>query len=102
MVVVEVITIHVPNISWSSHFRKIFSGKVPFHKWSNSTVIFRVVYGATPPRSDAPALTDKLWEIVERCWQKEPNKRPEVSVVLECFERAHEAEYVFHSLISVD
>ena len=38
--------------------------------------------GVRPPRPTHRGLTDELWELIERCWDADPRKRPEISAVL--------------------
>lgn len=40
--------------------------------------------GERPLRSDfeSPEMSDKLWEMLEKCWNQDPSKRLEISQVL--------------------
>ena len=31
-------------------------------------------------------LTDRLWEILEKCWNFDPDERPDMSTVLRCLQ----------------
>jgi len=46
-------------------------------------VMFDITEGKRPPRPVHPALTDDLWELMERCWAQEPDSRPEMLEVLQ-------------------
>ena len=43
-----------------------------------------------PTRPEEPAtslgLTDQLWGILEKCWNFDPDERPDMSVVLRCLQ----------------
>jgi len=41
-----------------------------------------IMGGKRPPRPTHPALTDRLWTLVQRCWDQDSRLRPEVSEVL--------------------
>ena len=50
-----------------------------------------VLNGTRPAKpEDATSLgfTDKLWEIVERCWLADSNARPTLDAVLSCLREA--------------
>jgi len=34
--------------------------------------------GERPPRPTHPTLTDELWELIQRCWDQEPQSRPKI------------------------
>jgi len=74
------------------HFvRKIFTGRVPSPEVSQNAVIFRTMNGARPPRPEEArrlGLSDKVWEMIKKCWQQDPGERPNVSVVIDCFKKA--------------
>ncbi|KAG6902946.1 hypothetical protein C0995_009338 [Termitomyces sp. Mi166 len=66
---------------------EIFSGDIPFSDANlDSTVIYKVMQGQRPCRPEhckphgKPSLSlgldDHLWDIVEKCWKSNPNKRP--------------------------
>lgn len=65
------------------HFEKAYTGRAPF-VINIQAAIFDIMAGKRPGR---PAMLrhDKLWEIVERCWDQEPEKRPTTSQLLESF-----------------
>ena len=64
-------------------FEKAYTGRAPF-TINTSAAVFEIIAGNRPGR---PAMLrdDKLWEIVERCWDQEPRKRPAISQLLESF-----------------
>jgi len=62
------------------------SGNLPFHKHADLVVLMKVVEGVRPTRGGR--FTESLWDVLERCWEPEPNNRPSVEDVLYCLEMA--------------
>ena len=42
-----------------------------------------IIDGERPPRPAHPAFTSELWELMQRCWDRDPELRPKASEVLE-------------------
>ncbi|TFK19388.1 kinase-like protein [Coprinopsis marcescibilis] len=69
---------------------EIMTGNIPFYEYSRDpTVMIKVMHGSRPskpaPDSDAFVsfgLTELIWELMERCWQREPSLRPEAKDLL--------------------
>ncbi|KAF9784466.1 kinase-like domain-containing protein [Thelephora terrestris] len=56
-----------------------FSGQVPFHGKVDTAVVIAVINGnERPPRPAHQELSDQLWGMIEKCWQKEPSDRPTI------------------------
>ncbi|KAG8896676.1 hypothetical protein FRB99_008763 [Tulasnella sp. 403] len=66
---------------------EILSGRVPLHDLQDHAVYLQVSQNRARPSRD-PLANSKgrpyagLWEIAERCWEQEPDKRPEMETVL--------------------
>ncbi|PPQ70362.1 LOW QUALITY PROTEIN: hypothetical protein CVT26_013796 [Gymnopilus dilepis] len=45
-------------------------------------VITDLVAGRRPPRPQSMEVTDELWNLLTKCWAKEPQARPTIDVVL--------------------
>lgn len=62
---------------------EVLSGQTPFSQWGVSLVTFKVMRGERPerPQGGAP-FTDELWEILELCWEHQPDKRTSPGAVL--------------------
>ncbi|OCH86823.1 kinase-like protein [Obba rivulosa] len=73
--------------SFSMVMLEIFTGKFPFHNLStDASVIVRVLQGVRPlrPLQATPlGLSDKLWSLMEQCWDADRQKRPPATVVLQ-------------------
>lgn len=57
---------------------------MPFrHIKRENTVIFRVLAGERPERpEDTSILDNKLWELLERCWDGDAGARPTMAEVI--------------------
>ena len=65
------------------------SGHLPFHRYTDLTVIVKVLEGERPLRQ--AGFTDSLWEMLELCWAPRPDIRPSVEDILQCLERASQS-----------
>lgn len=54
-----------------------FSGSLP------SMVMLEIIGGERPSRPAHPALTNQLWVLVQKCWDQDPQLRPEITEVLQ-------------------
>jgi hypothetical protein len=62
---------------------QVFTGAVPFSEKPGTAAMFAIVNGGRPPRPEQPVIAERLWSLMERCWDSEPHLRPEVSQALE-------------------
>ena len=62
----------------------MFTGKAPFYGVLPTTVAVGILSGNRPSRPTHPDVTNDLWRIVERCWDQDPQRRPDVSDVILC------------------
>ncbi|KAF8690276.1 hypothetical protein AX14_003037 [Amanita brunnescens Koide BX004] len=64
-------------------YYSIFFNTIPFGK--NSTfyqVSWHIVNEKRPPRLESPKMEDKGWDLIQRCWKKEPSERPKMEQIL--------------------
>ena len=62
----------------------MLTGTLPFGRIAGSEVVFKVVGGGKPSKpTDALelGLSDKVWELLEECWQSDRTARPSVKDV---------------------
>lgn len=59
---------------------EVLSGQPPFSQWGHSLVVLKVMQGKHPERP--VPFTDELWEILELCWEHQPDKRTSPGAVL--------------------
>ena len=67
------------------HFASIqvFTGAVPFSNRSASMAMLGIMQNERPQRPTHPTFTENLWTLMQRCWDRDPHLRPEVSEVLQ-------------------
>ncbi|KAG8896831.1 hypothetical protein FRB99_008618 [Tulasnella sp. 403] len=83
---------------------EILTGTIPFHGRESTAIIDAVVHGNERPSKPESLLGGEshgyLWEIAERCWEKEPGVRPPIETVLEwlrhekCDPREHDGPQI--------
>ncbi|KXN92809.1 Receptor-interacting serine/threonine-protein kinase 1 [Leucoagaricus sp. SymC.cos] len=67
---------------------EIFTGRVPFHEIPNPfTVMLTLVRSkdvrpTRPPVTQDSELLDEIWQLMEECWDAEPEKRPAIEQVV--------------------
>ena len=69
----------VPSHTFTGHVThqyKILAGVFPFANSPPTTVAVDVLSGKRPERPNHPGITDELWDMIQRCWDQEPQERP--------------------------
>jgi len=64
-----------------THQYKVLTGLLPFANSPPTTVAVDVLLGKRPERPNHPALTDELWDMIQRCWDQDSQRRPGISDV---------------------
>ena len=62
---------------------KAFTGKIPFNSHTSLMAVVAIMNGERPPRPTHLALTDELWELIQRCWNEDRDERPRMLEVLQ-------------------
>ena len=62
---------------------QVFTAAVPFNKLSAYSAMIAMARDERPPRPTHPTFTDSLWQLMQRCWDPNPQLRLEVSEVLQ-------------------
>jgi len=73
---------------------EVLTSKPPFPNCNGMVVMRKVVEGERPGRpqgGEGVWFTDDLWEMLERCWSSQPERRPAVNAVLQCLEQGSTA-----------
>ena len=66
----------------------MFSGKVPFHGVQDTVVVVNVIAKDERPLRPAHSqLSDPLWEMIQKCWRREPSERPTIQEVVTFLEK---------------
>ena len=55
---------------------KVFTGAIPFRDKLPQAAIRAIIGGERPPRPTDPTLTDRLWVLTQRCWDRDIRRRP--------------------------
>ena len=62
--------------------RQVFTGTIPFSNGSSVMAMLAIAQGKRPPRPTHSIFTEKLWTLMQRCWDQDPHSRPEASEIL--------------------
>lgn len=68
---------------------EVFTGKVPFGDIKNETAIVSIVNGKRPTKplvAEELGLTADMWKFIGKCWEQNPNKRPNINEVVSTWE----------------
>ena len=49
---------------------------MPFAGKTDMQIMMHILQKERPPRRDEPPLSDKAWELIQRCWVEEASERP--------------------------
>jgi hypothetical protein len=59
---------------------------VPFRNIrSEVSVVVHILEGGRPKRKYCQGINDRIWEMLEMCWDEDPNKRPPMKDVFDFF-----------------
>ena len=88
MVAIEVIfpCLAQSLVSHSFGYLQIFTGRHPFDPHSDEQVILLLAKNSRPDKPVHGQFTSKMWSLTKKCWNKDPNKRPEIPEVLKKLE----------------
>ena len=65
---------------------QVFTGEIPFSSEKvNWMVALAVLRGDRPARPEHASCTDDLWALIQRCWDQDPDSRPEILEVSQTF-----------------
>lgn len=72
------------------------SGRLPFHQHTDLTVFVKVLTGERPARGTG--FAESLWTMLAKCWAPQPNDRPSIEDVLQCFDAVLNSQELFLEL----
>ena len=84
---------------------EVLSGKIPFHRYWDLSVVLRVYEGERPERpqgAKGPWFTDDIWALIQHCWKSDPGDRPRIKDVLERLEEVSKSWTPSPTLIMAD
>jgi len=100
MVVIEVKVSRLAQspVSQPSKYLQIFTGRHPFDLHSDEQVILLLAKGSRPDKPNHEQFTSGMWSLTEKCWNKDPQKRPDTPKVLEKLESNCSAFSFIHAV----
>jgi len=61
---------------------------MPYSKWNEVIALSKIQVGEMPHQS-SDEIADPVWEFLERCWSRDPTKRPSTVQVGDAFSQFH-------------
>ena len=65
---------------------QVLAGKPPFAGRAEAAVIFSVFQNDRPPRPVHPEVSDRVWNMIQRCWERNPFQRMTAADVVDLLE----------------
>jgi len=83
---VPLVTVATDTWAFAMLVIQITTRDLPFRNISQDLrVIFHISEGGRPERTLCQEVNDRIWNILEMCWDVDPNKRPPMQDLLEFF-----------------
>jgi len=54
---------------------EVFAVRRVFHNLSDTAAMYSMMDGSRPPRPEDPELSDRIWDMINNCWENTPTKR---------------------------
>jgi len=65
---------------------QVFTGAIPFsHIKNDASVIMFILSGGRPKQERCPQINDEIWEMLEKCWDVVPKRRPSMATLSRFF-----------------
>ena len=78
---------------------QVFAGSGMFPNLRDEAAAFAMLEGSRPPRPDDAQLSDRVWDIINSCWEKTPSQRITIADAVSILEtELRQARYTSHSL----
>ena len=65
---------------------QILTGRPPFFEMTDVAASYSMLSGARPPRPGHDEISDRLWHMIEWCWDRVPSKRISVGEAVSILE----------------
>jgi len=69
-----------------AHSTQVFTGRLPFYEMTEMAATYSMLSGARPPRPDNHDIPDRVWDVIERCWDSVPSRRLSVGEAVRILE----------------
>jgi serine/threonine protein kinase len=66
------------NVVRFTHYRQVLTGRPPFADMTEIAATYSMLNGARPLRPNHCPISDRVWEMIERCWHNVPLERMSV------------------------
>jgi len=69
---------------------EVFAGEMPFGGQTNAVVALYILRGhrpEMPENAQAVGLTREIWKLLQRCWHRNPEKRPTMEEIVKRWEK---------------
>ncbi len=60
-----------------------FFDTVPFRGTNDFQIMRLLAKGKRPDRLESPRMADSTWDLIQRCWESIPSKRPTMEQIME-------------------
>jgi hypothetical protein len=64
---------------------QIFTGCLPLSQTNHFYLIPAAMAGRHPEREECSLINDEIWEMLERCWEIDPTRRPSMTTLSSFF-----------------
>ena len=61
---------------------QVFSGRSPFYDMNRIAGNSLMLEGHRPGRPDHPKLSDRMWELIQNCWNVDPAQRKTITEIV--------------------
>jgi hypothetical protein len=69
-----------------AHSKQVLTGRPPFADMTEIAATYSMLSGARPPRPNHHEISDRVWYMIERCWDNVPLKRMSIGEVVSLLE----------------
>jgi len=66
-------------------FHQVLTGEAPFREFKPAELAYHVSHGARPGKPANPmaiGISDPLWELIQKCWDDDRTRRPQIQEVV--------------------
>ena len=65
-----------------AHLGQVLTGRPPFFEMSEIAATYSMLNGTRPSRPNQHEISDRIWDMVERCLYTKPSKRMSIEEVV--------------------